>query len=134
MYDFWTDSYKGVVSGEISIFAQKPHSCLHLAVRPVMNDGIQIISTDLHLLQGEKEIQNITRMNTSPFDAAKAEMWIELSPVSLREGKLILHAADGLRIAAVQGAKANLQKRSDGLWDLHLSNMDEKVAVLLRVR
>ena len=134
VYDFWTDSYMGIVSGEISISAQKPHSCLHLAVRPVMNDGIQIISTDLHLLQGEKEIQNITRMNTSPFDAAKAEMWIELSPVSLREGKLILHAADGLRIAAVQGAKANLQKRTDGLWDLHLSNMDEKVAVLLRVR
>ncbi len=134
VYNFWTDSYMGIMEGNISVLNQKPHTCLHMAVRPVTNEKIQIISTNLHLLQGEKEIGNVWRMNTSPFNMAKEEMWIELTPVSLRNGKIILYAEDGIRIAAVQGASANLTKRTDGLWDLNLSNMQDKVAVLLRIR
>lgn len=134
VYDFWTDTYKGIHRNDIVVENQKAHACALMAIRPVEKDQIQVISTSLHLLQGEKEITGITRMVTSPFDAAKAEMWLEITPVSLHNGKIILASPDGLHIAAVQGSKALLSKRADGLWDLHLSDMKDKVAVLLRVR
>jgi len=57
-----------------------------------------------------------------------------MEPVSLRDGKLVLAAEDGLRIAAVQGGKASLVKRKDGLWDLNVSELQDKAAILLRVR
>lgn len=134
IYDFWTNTYKGIHKGVFHIEGQSPHSCLLLAIRPVMKDHIQIISTDLHLLQGTMEISNITRMNTSPFDAAKDEIWIEITPVSLRNGKVILAAPDGLRIASLQGCKGRLEKREDGLWNLYLENLQEKSSVVMRVR
>lgn len=134
VFDFWTDTYKGVVKNEINIESLKPHACQLLAIKPVLPGEIQIVSTDLHLLQGTMEISDVKRMNTSPFTNAKAEIWISIEPVSLREGKLVLAAEDGLRIAAVQGGKANLKKRNDGLWDLNVSNLQEKAAIVLRVR
>ena len=134
VFDFWTDTYKGVVKDKIELKQIEPHACKLLAVKPVMPGEIQIVSTNLHLLQGTMEISDIKRMNTSPFTKAKAEIWISMEPVSLRDGKLVLAAEDGLRIAAVQGGKANLVKRKDGLWDLHVSELKDKVAILLRVR
>ena len=134
VFDFWTDTYKGVFKDEIQITALQAHACQQLAIKPVMPGEIQIVSTNLHLLQGTMEISDIKRMNTSPFTKAKAEIWISLEPVSLRDGKLVLAAEDGLRIAAVQGGKANLVKRKDGLWDLHVAELQDKAAVLLRVR
>jgi len=134
VYDFWTDTYKGIHQGEFQIVEQSPHSCQLLAIRPVMKNRIQIISTDLHLLQGTMEISNITRMNTSPFDAAKDEIWIEITPVSLRRGKLILAAPDGLRIASLQGCKGWLEKRKDGLWNLHVEDLQDRTTIVMRVR
>jgi alpha-galactosidase len=134
VYDFWADTYKGIHRNEIAVDNQKAHACTVMAVRPVEKGQIQVISTSLHLLQGKKEITGMTRMVTAPFDGAKAEMWLEITPVSLREGKVILASPEGVHIAAAQGAKASLSKRADGLWDLNLSNMTDKVAVLLRVR
>jgi alpha-galactosidase len=134
VFDFWTDTYKGIVQGTYLLKGQKPHSCELLAIKPVLKNEIQIVSTNLHLLQGTMEITDVKRMNTSPFDNAKAEIWISLKPVSLRNGKIILAAADGLKIAAVQGGKANLIKRADGLWDLNVSELKDDAAILLRVR
>ncbi len=134
VYDFWTDTYKGIHRGEFHIKGQAPHSCQLLTVRPVLKNRIQVISTDLHLLQGTMEISNITRMNTSPFDAAKDEIWIEITPVSLRNGKIILAAPDGLRIASLQGCKGQLEKREDGLWNLHVKDLQDKSSVVMRVR
>jgi hypothetical protein len=134
VFDFWTDSYKGIVKGTYQLKGQKPHSCELLAIKPVLKGEIQIVSTNLHILQGTMEILDVKRMNTSPFDNAKAEIWISLKPVSLRNGKIILAAADGLKIAAVQGGKANLVKRADGLWDLNVSELKDEAAILLRVR
>ena len=134
VFDFWTDSYKGIAKNIFEIKDMQPHSCLLLSVKPVIPGEIQIISTNLHLLQGTMEITDIQRMNTSPFTKAKAEIWITIEPVSLRNGKLVLAADDGLKIAAVQGGKAFLQKRKDGLWDLNVSDLQDKAAILLRVR
>jgi len=134
VFDFWTDTYKGIVQGSYQLKGQKPHSCELLAIKPVLKEEIQIVSTNLHLLQGTMEITDIQRMNTSPFDNAKAEIWISLKPVSLRNGKIILAAADGLKIAAVQGGKASLIKRADELWDLNVSELKDEAAILLRVR
>lgn len=134
VYDFWTDTFKGILRNEIAVDNQTAHTCALMAVRPVEKGKIQVISTNLNLLQGEKEITGMTRMVTAPFDGAKAEMWLEITPVSLRDGKVILASQDGLHIAAVQGAKAKVSKRADGLWDLNLSDMKDKVAVMLRVR
>ena len=134
VFDFWTDTYKGVVKDKIEIEDLQPHTCQLLSIKPVLPGEIQIVSTNLHLLQGTMEISDIKRMNTSPFTKAKAEIWISIEPVSLRDGKLVLAAEDGLRIAAVQGGKANLIKRKDGLWDLNVSELQDKAAILLRVR
>ena len=134
IFDFWSDTYKGIIKNAINIKGLKPHSCQLLAVKPVIPGEIQIVSTNLHMLQGTMEISNIQRMNTSPFTKAKAELWITIIPVSLRDGKLVLAAEDGLRIAAVQGGKANLTKRTDGLWDLNVTELQDKAAILLRVR
>jgi len=134
VFDFWTDTYKGVMNDKIEINALQPHACQLLAVKPVLPGEIQVVSTNLHLLQGTMEISEIKRMNTSPFTKAKAEIWISIEPVSLRKGKLIIAAEEGLRIAAVQGGKANLVKRKDGLWDLNVSELKDKAAILLRVR
>lgn len=134
VFDFWTDTYKGTIKEAYHLKAQKPHSCELLAIKPVIKGEIQIVSTNLHLLQGTMEITDIKRMNTSPFDNAKAEIWISLKPVSLRNGKLVLSAGDGLRIAAMQGGKATLVKRPDGLWDLKVSELKDEVAILLRER
>ncbi|MDO6605648.1 glycoside hydrolase family 36 protein [Arenibacter palladensis] len=134
VFDFWTDTYKGVVKNEIDIRSLQPHACQLLAIKPVLPGEIQIVSTDLHLLQGTMEISGVERLNTSPFTKAKSEIWISLDPVSLREGKLVLAADNGLRIAAVQGGKAYLKKRNDGLWDLNVSELQDKAAILLRVR
>jgi len=134
VFDFWTDSYKGIVKGSYQLKGQKPHSCELLAIKPVLKNEIQIVSTNLHRLQGTMEITDVKRMNTSPFDYAKAEIWISMKPVSLRNGKIILAAADGLKIAAVQGGKASLVKRADGLWDLNVSELKDEAAILLRVR
>ena len=134
VFDFWTDTYRGVMKDKIEINALQPHACQLLAIKPVLPGEIQIVSTNLHLLQGTMEITEIKRMNTSPFTKAKAEIWISIEPVSLRNGKLIIAAEDGLRIAAVQGGKANLVKRKDGLWDLNVSELKDKAAILLRVR
>ncbi|MCP4311980.1 MAG: alpha-galactosidase [Bacteroidetes bacterium] len=134
VFDFWTDTYKGVFKEKIQITSLQPHACQQLAVKPVMPGEIQVVSTSLHLLQGTMEISDIKRMNTSPFTKARAEIWISLEPVSLRDGKLVLAAEDGLRIAAMQGGKASLVKRKDGLWDLNVSELQDKAAVLLRVR
>ena len=134
IFDFWSDTYKGIIKNAINIKGLKSHSCQLLAVKPVIPGEIQIVSTNLHMLQGTMEISNIQRMNTSPFTKAKAELWITIIPVSLRYGKLVLAAEDGLRIAAVQGGKANLTKRTDGLWDLNVTELQDKAAILLRVR
>lgn len=134
VFDFWTDSYKGIIKGTYQLKGQKPHSCELLAIKPVLKGEIQIVSTNLHLLQGTMEVSDVKRMNTSPFDNAKAEIWISLKPVSLRNGKIILAAGEGLKIAAVQGGKANLVKRTDGLWDLNVSDLKDDAALLLRVR
>ncbi len=133
-FDFWTDTYKGIIKEAYHLKAQKPHSCELLAIKPVIRGEIQIVSTNLHLLQGTMEITDIKRMNTSPFDNAKAEIWISLKPVSLRNGKLVLAGGEGLRIAAMQGGKANLKKRIDGLWDLNVSELKDQAAILLRER
>ncbi len=134
VFDFWTDTYKGVVKNGIEIKAMQPHSCQLLAVKPFIPGEIQIVSTNLHMLQGTMEITDIQRMNTSPFTKAKAEIWITINPVSLRNGKLVLAAENGLKIAAVQGGKAHLVKRADGLWDLSVSELMDDAAILLRVR
>ena len=134
VFDFWTDSYKGIIKGTYQLKGQKPHSCELLAIKPLLKGEIQIVSTNLHLLQGTMEIADVKRMNTSPFDNAKSEIWISLKPVSLRNGKIILAAGEGLKIAAVQGGKANLVKRADGLWDLNVSELKDETAILLRVR
>lgn len=134
VFDFWTDTYKGIIKDAYHLKAQKPHSCELLEIKPVIKGEIQIVSTNLHLLQGTMEITDIKRMNTSPFNNAKAEIWISLKPVSLRNGKLILAAGENLKIAAVQGGKAILVKRTDGLWDLKVSELKDEAAILLRVR
>jgi hypothetical protein len=134
VFDFWTDTYKGIIKDIYQLKGQKPHSCELLAIKPVLKGEIQVVSSNLHLLQGTMEITDIKRMNTSPFDNANAEIWISLKPVSLRNGKLILAAGEDLRIAAVQGGKANLIRRADGLWDLNVSDLKDDAAVLLRVR
>jgi hypothetical protein len=134
VFDFWTDTYKGIIKDAYHLKGQKPHSCELLAIKPVLKGEIQVVSTNLHLLQGTLEITDIKRMNTSPFDKAKAEIWISLKPVSLRNGKLVLSGGEGLRIAAMQGGIANLVKRSDGLWDLNVSELKDQVAILLRER
>ncbi|MCX6327021.1 MAG: alpha-galactosidase [Bacteroidia bacterium] len=134
VFDFWTDTYKGIATNNIRIKSMEPHSCQLLAIKPLILGEIQIVSTNLHLLQGTMEITDIQRMNTSPMGLAKAEIWISIKPVSLRSGKLILAAAEGLRIAAIQGMKASLQKRNDGLWDLNVEKLQDKAAILLRIR
>lgn len=134
VFDFWTDTYKGIIKDVYHLKAQKPRSCELLAIKPVIKGEIQVVSTNLNFLQGTMEITDIKRMNTSPFNKAKAEIWISLKPSSLRNGKLVLTAGDGLRIAAVQGGKANLVKRADGLWDLNVSELKDEAAILLRVR
>jgi len=134
VFEFWTDAYKGVFKESLNIAALPPHGCYLLAVKPVMEGQIQVVSSDLHLLQGTMEIVDIVRMNTSPFSKAKAEIWIALEPVSVRSGKLVLAAQDGLKIVAMQGGKAELSKRKDGLWNLKISDLKNKAAVGLRVR
>ena len=135
IYDFWTDSYKGIHSGSYCIENLEPHSRQLLSIRPVMEDSIQIISSDLHILQGTMEIKNISRINISPSAKAKDEMWIELSPVSSRNGKLVMYFPKGRpKMSPTQGCKGYLQKRDDGLWDIHLSDIKDKAAIILRIR
>ena len=100
-----------------------------------MEDSIQIISSDLHILQGTMEIKNISRINISPSAKAKDEMWIELSPVSSRNGKLVMYFPKSRpKMSPTQGCKGYLQKRDDGLWDIHLSDIKDKAAIILRIR
>lgn len=134
VYDFWSDKYQGALTKEYIINALQPHQCQLLAFRPVSEYPIQIISSTLHMLQGAREISNITQMNTSPFDSAKDEIWIEITPVSLRHGKLVLTGGDNLRIAALQGGKGKLSQRADKLWDLELKELQDKCVIVLRDR
>lgn len=134
VFDFWTDSYKGKIKDVFTIRAQKPHSCELLSIRPVIQGQIQVVSTNLQLLQGTMEITGMSRRNTSPFDKAKAELCIKIKPVSLRNGKIIVTGGDGLRIAAFQGGHGNLVRRADGLWDLNVNDLQHEAAVLLRER
>lgn len=134
VFDFWTDSYRGIHKGNYTNSKLPAHNCELLSFTPVVEDKIQIISSSFHLLQGKLEITNLTRMNTSPFDRAKDELWIEMTPTSLKNGKLIIKAGDNLRIAALQGCSGSLSPRKDGLWDLNLECTSDKVAILLRER
>ena len=132
IFDFWSNTYYGLVTGTHVFKALPGHSCLALAVREELPSQIELISTDFHITQGAMEVESISRQVTAPL-GCKAEMTITLKPKSRREGKLIF-AAGNLVLAACQGAHGTLVKRPDGLWEVNLTDMSDHVALLLRWR
>lgn len=132
VFDFWSDTYHGLLQG-IHVFKGQPaHACKALAIREEIPGQIELISTDLHITQGALEIAGMSRHVTAPF-GCKAELTLTLSPNSARDGKLVFAAGD-LHLAACQGAKGALARRPDGLWDVTLHDMAGQVALLLRWR
>lgn len=132
VYDFWSNTYYGLLQGSHVFTRQAAHACQLLSVREEIPGQIELISTDLHLTQGGVEVADLSRQVTAPFGCT-AELTMTLTPKSLRNGKVIF-AAGRLVLAACQGAKGTLVHRADGLWEVNLTDMADQVALLLRWR
>ena len=134
VFEFWSGTYLGEISGTFRTGRLKPHSCRLYAIRPVLAGEIQWVSSDLHLLQGALEITGADRRNTSPFNQARAELTLSIKPVSVRAGKITFAADCPLVLAACQGTQSEMVRREDGLWEIRLDQMADDVVLLLRSR
>jgi len=132
VFDFWSNTYHGLLQGSHVFKGQAAHACQALAIREEIPGQIELISTDLHITQGAVEVADLSRQVTAPF-GCKAELMLTLKPKSLRNGRGVF-AAGQLNLAACQGAKGILAKRPDGLWEVNLNEMADQVALLLRWR
>ena len=61
-FEFWGQEYLGIHSGSLPILDVPPHACKIVALRKPA-DRLQLLGTNMHLLQGAVELEHLGREN-----------------------------------------------------------------------
>ena len=101
VFEFWTEKYLGIIKDKIKIDAVAPHGAKLFCLKKNLNRP-QLISTNLHLLQGAVDIKTVT------YNESERTLVVSVKHFIQKNGKLFIYCPDEYKLKNVSGNAAHI--------------------------